>query len=196
MRSAHAAISDKRLRLLCLKQISGALKDACARCDSHLDREKLALRTMTVVVMIRSVESRPGPVYMKKKMRTAPRLTASEMELMEMLWRENGVSILEAQKALGLPIGYTTVQTRLNRLVKKGVARKTAGRPAEYYASLTKGEVREADLELLVSRVSNGLVTPLVAHLVCRDSVSKEEIAELKRLVAEAEKRLSGKRGK
>ena len=113
---------------------------------------------------------------------------------MEMLWRENGVTILEAQKSLGLPIGYTTVQTRLNRLVKKGVVSKTTERPAKYFADVTEDEVRESDLDLLINRVSNGQVTPLVAHLVSRESVSKEEIAELKRLVAEAEKRLGGKR--
>ena len=38
-----------------------------------------------------------------------------------MLWREGAVSLSQAHRALGLPIGYTTVQTRLNRLVKKGI---------------------------------------------------------------------------
>jgi BlaI family transcriptional regulator, penicillinase repressor len=119
----------------------------------------------------------------------APRLAAGELELLQMLWREDGVTILQAQQALGLPIGYTTVQTRLNRLVKKGVAKRTKDRPAKYSAAVSPADVREKDLDTLVERVSEGRVAPLVAHLLERHPVSAAELAELKRLVAEAEKR-------
>jgi len=117
------------------------------------------------------------------------RLSAGELEMLEMLWREHSVTILEAQNALGLPIGYTTVQTRLNRLVKKGVAARTAERPAKYSAAITPAEVGRGDLEMLVERVSQGRVAPLVAHLLQRHALSADEIAELKKLVAEAERR-------
>jgi len=125
-----------------------------------------------------------------KKKRDIPRFAAGEIELLQMLWREDGVTILEAQQSLGLPIGYTTVQTRLNRLVNKGVAVKSSARPAKYSAVVTPEDVRGTDLDLLVDRVSNGQVAPLVAHLVRRESISRQEIAELKRLVADAERRL------
>lgn len=127
---------------------------------------------------------------MTMRKREIPRLSAGELELLQMLWQEGGVTILEAQQALGLPIGYTTVQTRLNRLLKKGVARKSRERPAKYSAAITPEDVQNGDLDLLVKRVSNGQISPLIAHLVKRESVSREEIDELKRLVAEAEKRL------
>lgn len=129
-------------------------------------------------------------------MRDVPRLAAGEIEMLQMLWREGAVTILEAQHALGLPIGYTTVQTRLNRLVKKRVAAKSNERPAKYSAAITQDDVRRLDLDLLVEKVSEGQVAPLVAHLVARESVSQKELAELKRLVAEAEKRFRGGRGK
>ena len=121
--------------------------------------------------------------------RRAQRLVAGELEMLQMLWREGPVTILEAQQALGLSVGYTTVQTRLNRLVKKGVAAKSAKRPAKYRAAITPEDVRELDLDLLVERVSEGQVIPLVAHLVNRQTLSTEEIAELKKLVAEAERK-------
>ena len=117
------------------------------------------------------------------------RLAAGEIEMLQMLWREGTVTILEAQQALGLPIGYTTVQTRLNRLVKKRVAKKSKARPAKYSAAITKDQVQRDDLDLLVERVSEGKVLPLVAHLVNRPSISPKEFDELKRLVAEAEQR-------
>ena len=94
-------------------------------------------------------------------------------------------TILEAQQALGLPIGYTTVQTRLNRLVKKGVATRTADRPARYSAAMSPDEVGQGDLDMLVERVSEGRVTPLVAHLLERHKITAEEIAETTVLAAE-----------
>ena len=124
------------------------------------------------------------------------RLAAGEIEMLQMLWREDGVTIMEAQQSLGLPIGYTTVQTRLNRLVRKGVATKSKERPARYFASVSADEVRGADLDLLVDKVSDGKVCPLVAHLVSRDSVSREELTELKRLISEAERRIKQGRRK
>lgn len=122
------------------------------------------------------------------------RLAAGELEMLQMLWREGAVTILEAQQALGLPIGYTTVQTRLNRLVKKQVAKKSKGRPAKYSSAVTQTQVRGHDLDLLVERVSEGKVVPLVAHLVSRPSISREELDELKKLVAKAEKRIKRKK--
>ena len=119
------------------------------------------------------------------------RLAAGELEILQMLWREGSVTILEAQQALGLPIGYTTVQTRLNRLVKKGAAARSAERPAKYSAAIAAVDVGQSDLDTLVERVTAGRVTPLVAHLLQRHKLSAAEIKELKQLVAEAERKSS-----
>ena len=126
---------------------------------------------------------------------SSARLAAGELEMLEMLWREGSVTIREAQEALDLGIGYTTVQTRLERLVKKRVAKKSRTRPARYSAAVTQDEVRGSDLDLLVERVSEGRVVPLVAHLVGRESVSAEELAELKALVADAERKAKQRGG-
>ncbi|HVA47740.1 MAG TPA: BlaI/MecI/CopY family transcriptional regulator [Pirellulales bacterium] len=119
-----------------------------------------------------------------------PRLSAAEMELLEMLWREGAVALSQAHRALGLPIGYTTVQTRLNRLVKKGLVTRGEERPARYAAAVSRDEVCAGDLKLLVKRFSGGVV-PLVAHLVRQRSLSAAEVDELKQLIAEAEARLT-----
>lgn len=133
----------------------------------------------------------------KKAANRIPRLPEGEIEILEMLWRESAVTIQQAQTALGQPIGYTTVQTRLNRLVEKGLVTRSKTRPAQYVAAVTPEQVRERDLETLVERVSSGRVAPLVAHLINRSDVSREEIAELKALIEQAEQRAakSEKRG-
>lgn len=132
---------------------------------------------------------------MAKKRAKVPRLPEGEIEILEMLWRESAVTIHGAQQALGQPIGYTTVQTRLNRLVDKGLVARTKTRPAQYSAAVTPEEVRERDLEILVERVSSGRVVPLVAHLINRKGVTPEEIAELKALIEQAEHKTTKPKG-
>jgi BlaI family transcriptional regulator, penicillinase repressor len=126
--------------------------------------------------------------------RKSPRLSAGEMEILQMLWREGPVALSEAQAGLGRDIGYTTVQTRLNRLVDKGVVTRTADRPARYAAAIAPEEVSGRHLDLLVERVSGGSVVPLVAHLVRDRALSPGDIAELKQLIADAERQ--GRKGK
>ena len=122
------------------------------------------------------------------KGRDTPRLSAGEMEILQMLWREGDVTILQAQRALDRQVGYTTVQTRLNRLVAKGVVTRTKSRPAKYRAAVAPEEVSARHLDLLLERVSGGRVVPLVAHLVKDRTLSPEEIDQLRRLVDEAER--------
>ena len=124
----------------------------------------------------------------KKK---TPRLGTGELEILEMLWREGAVNLSQSHEALGKPIGYTTVQTRLNRMVAKGVVKKSKDRPALYSAGVTREQVNRHDLELLVKQVNNGKFIPLISHLVNDRSLTQEEIDELKSLVADAEKKSS-----
>ena len=105
-----------------------------------------------------------------------------------MLWRAGPVTLSEAQAALGRKIGYTTIQTRLNRLVDKKVVDRTPERPARYQAAVEPAAVSARHLALLVERTSGGSVVPLVAHLVRDWELTSEEIAELKKLIAQAER--------
>ena len=120
--------------------------------------------------------------------RKAARLSAGEMEILQVLWRDGAVSLSQAQAGLGRAIGYTTMQTRLNRLVDKGLVTRTADRPARYAAAVDQEDVSARHLDLLLERVSGGSVVPLVAHLVRDRSLSAADIAELKQLIAEAER--------
>lgn len=121
------------------------------------------------------------------KKRTPSRLSPGEMEVLQMLWQHGPVTLSDAQAKLGREIGYTTIQTRLNRLVEKKVVARSSDRPAQYSAAIEPSEVTAGHLELLVKR-TGGSVVPLVAHLVRDWSLSAEEIAELKLLLAEAER--------
>jgi BlaI family transcriptional regulator, penicillinase repressor len=121
----------------------------------------------------------------KKKPR---RLSAGELEILQMLWRDGPVTLSAAQRGLGRAIGYTTVQTRLNRLVEKGVVTRTAERPAEYRAAVATEDVSAGHLDLLLERVSGGSIVPLVAHLMKGRRLSREETLALRKLISESER--------
>jgi predicted transcriptional regulator len=120
--------------------------------------------------------------------KSTARLSAGEMEIMQMLWRDKELNLAEAQQALGRPIGYTTMQTRLNRLVAKGVVAKSDHRPAKYRAVSAPAEVSARHIELLLERVCGGSVLPLMAHLLHHRRLNPDEIAQLKLLIAETER--------
>jgi predicted transcriptional regulator len=121
------------------------------------------------------------------------RLTRGDLQILQMLWREDRVTIAGAHQALGQPIGYSTVQTRLNRLVDKGLVRKTKETPTRYAAAIQPHDVMESELRTLVQDVSGGVV-PLVAQLFREHQPSATELDEIRQLIQQAETRLEQKR--
>ena len=72
--------------------------------------------------------------------RAKPKPTSGEMELLSLLWQRRSMTLSEVDEAMDRSVGYTTVQTRLNRLVHKGLAAKEkAGRPATHGANSGSG---------------------------------------------------------
>ena len=116
------------------------------------------------------------------------RLSAGELEILQVLWRDGPVTISEARHGLRRTIGYTTVQTRLNRLAEKGVITRTTERPAKYQAAVAPEEVSTSYLKLLLERVSGGSIVPLVAHLMKDRKLSAEDIAALRKLITESQR--------
>lgn len=123
--------------------------------------------------------------------RKPPRISVGDMEILSMLWERGPLSLAEAHACFGefgRPVGYTTIQTRLNRLAEKGVVRRSGERPARYEAAVKSEEVSARQIDLLLDKVTRGRIVPLVSHLISSSSLSREELRELKQLIAQAEK--------
>ena len=115
------------------------------------------------------------------------------MEIMKLLWQRGPLNIAETHESMesDRPIGYTTVQTRLNRLAEKELVERSNDRPAKYSAAISPDSVSAGHLEQLIENVAQGSVVPLVAQLLNNRNISSEEIAELKRFIEDAEKKLA-----
>lgn len=125
------------------------------------------------------------------------KLSSGEMDLMDLLWQHGELTLAQAHEAYGAnKIGYTTMQTRLNRLVEKGLAQKSTDRPAVYSARVDRSSAQAGHLDDVLKRLSNGSVVPLVAHLVRDRKIDRDDLDELKRLVQQAEEQLSSETSK
>ena len=120
-------------------------------------------------------------------MKNKTRLSSGELDLMDLLWRLGPLTLAQAHEKFGVDsVGYTTMQTRLNRLVDKGLATKS-NRPAQYSAAIQREQVQAGHLDQLISKLAGGSVVPLVAQLMQDRKISRDELTELKRLINEAE---------
>lgn len=117
-------------------------------------------------------------------------VASGEMDLLSLLWQEGEMTLSQAHSRFGKRIGYTTMQTRLNRLAEKGLVKRSGTRPAKYSAAIAPEDVSASQLKVLIDRVTDGSVVPLVAQLVNQRSISAKEIQEIKDLIDQAEKRI------
>ena len=108
------------------------------------------------------------------------------MELVSMLWERGPVTIAEAHRAFdnyGCPVGYPTMQTRLNRLVAKGWAKRSEDRPARYRAAISPEQVTVGHVNQLLDKLVGASVVPIVCHLISERPLKPTEIEELRKLL-------------
>ena len=121
---------------------------------------------------------------------TKPGLGARELAIMKIVWRLEDASVREVYETLRKQrtVAYTTVMTMMGTLEAKGYLKKRAdGRAFRYRPARPEGRVITSLVREFVDRVFDGASRPLLAHLVAEGRLTKEERAELKRLIDEAE---------
>ena len=115
-------------------------------------------------------------------------ISEAESIVMEVLWRhgpmrsENVVETLAGQRKWREP----TIKTLLSRLLTKGAIRaEKEGRRYVYSPVLTRDDWLSQESKGLLDRLFGGRLAPLVAHFGRHGKLSKKDIAELKRMIAE-----------
>ena len=116
------------------------------------------------------------------------RISTAESIVMEALWRRSPQTAEEISAAVAQEQGWTdaTVKTLLNRLLTKGaLAADKDGRRYLYRPLLERADYVSEESKSLLDRLFDGRVSSLVMHFSERESLSPDEIAELKRLIGE-----------
>ena len=121
-------------------------------------------------------------------------LTALELKIMQVLWECGPANVQTVQQHLDRPLAYTTVQTMLNILHRKGKVKRTLRERAYFYRPVvTQGQVVRQTVSDLVDRMFAGSAEDLVMNLLETRQITPEKLARLQRLVKEAEEDGRGK---
>lgn len=115
-------------------------------------------------------------------------LTRLELQIMQAIWKLGTSSVADVQKALPQKLAYTTVQTMLNILERKGrLKRKLRGRAYVYSATFTEDRATRHAVRDLVDRMFGGSADELVMSLIKSRQIDAKRIAELTRRLEEEE---------
>ena len=131
---------------------------------------------------------------MRRRPAAPPRLTAPQLAVMQVLWSRDEASVADVQRALtGRRLALTTVATMLVRLEQRGlVSHRAEGRQYIYRSRVSPAEVRETVTRELLRNLFDGDVAAFVSQLLDARKLTREEVADLQRLVRN---KLPGARG-
>ncbi len=124
-------------------------------------------------------------------------ITHAEWDVMRILWDSpeplsaNDVIAALESKSEWKPV---TVRTFLNRLTKKGALQTTkAGYPGyevlHYAPTIDESTTLRAERQSFLSRFFGGTVHSLLASCIRSGEISREELAELRKIIDEAERK-------
>ena len=119
--------------------------------------------------------------------------TASELEILQVLWERGPSTVREVHDALSSkkPIGYTSVLKLMQIMTAKGTVRRNEEQRAHVYEAVQPAEKTKRQLALdMLQRVFDGSASDLMMHALAGQKASKEEIEEMRRLLTEYERRL------
>lgn len=114
------------------------------------------------------------------------RISSAEAVVMEALWRKSPVSADEIVADIGRQQDWSdkTVKTLINRLLtKKAIAATRDGRRYIYTPLIQRSAYVQNESRSLLDRLFDGRLAPLVSHFAETRQLSKDDVAELKRLV-------------
>ena len=107
-------------------------------------------------------------------------LTKLELKVMQAVWRADGGTVSAVQEQMGGELAYTTVQTMLNILVRKGkLRRQREGRAFLYTAAESEAKARKETLRDLIDRMFGGRSEELVMSLLKSREINTKKLAEL-----------------
>jgi BlaI family penicillinase repressor len=112
-----------------------------------------------------------------------------EWKLMNQLWSEAPMTLMQLTRALEADTGWTkhTVITMLTRLESKGAVRwEQAGRAREYYPVIAAEEARREETAGFLDRVYGGKLGLMMSALVEDHALSREDIEELSAILRKA----------
>ncbi len=115
------------------------------------------------------------------------RLTPLELEIMTVLWETGAANVQTVQQQLERESAYTTVQTMLNVLHRKGKVKRTLKDRAYFYRpAISRQQVVGQTMKDIIDRLFGGSAESLVMSLVETRHLTTEKLNDLNELLDKA----------
>jgi predicted transcriptional regulator len=121
--------------------------------------------------------------------------TVSELEILRILWARGPSTVREVHEALTRDkkkqMGYTSVLKLMQIMTEKGSVRRNEEQRAHVYEAQQAAEKTKRQLAGdVLQRVFEGSASQLMMHALAGRKGTKAEVAELRRLLDEYERKL------
>ena len=119
--------------------------------------------------------------------RKTEHLTPLELEIMHVLWETGPANVQAVQQKLERELAYTTVQTMLNILHRKGKVKRTLKERAYFYKpAVSRRQVASLHVGDMVERLFGGSAENLVMSLLETKHLTPAKLARLNKLLAQS----------
>jgi BlaI family transcriptional regulator, penicillinase repressor len=118
--------------------------------------------------------------------RLPPKPTASELEILRILWNRGPSTVREVLESLSekKSLGYTGVLKLLQIMTAKGSVRRDESNRAHVYEACRPAEQTKRQLATdMLQRVFEGSASQLMMHALAGHRTSPQEIEELRRIL-------------
>jgi len=118
--------------------------------------------------------------------------TPAELEILGVLWKRERATVREIHEAIERrrPTAYTTVLKLMQIMNEKGLVKRDEKAKAHVYKpAFSQRQTQKTLVGDLLDKAFNGSALKLVQHVLETKPSSPEELAEIRKLIAEAEAR-------
>ena len=131
---------------------------------------------------------------MPRQKKTEPPLTPLELQIMQVLWETGPANVQTVQTRLeGRALAYTTVQTMLNVLHRKGrVKRRLKERAYIYEPVLSRQKAITQAVGEVLDRFFGGSADSLVLSLVKARRLTPEKLARIQKMLEQPQEEQHG----
>ena len=121
---------------------------------------------------------------------STPLPTGAELDILAVLWRKGPSTVREVFEALGKHSGYTTTLKQMQLMAEKGLlVRNERFRSHVYEARTPKEQTQRQIAGDLLKRAFDGSAKSLVLGALSAQPASGEDLAEIRRMLDQFEKR-------
>ncbi|MBA2589952.1 MAG: BlaI/MecI/CopY family transcriptional regulator [Alphaproteobacteria bacterium] len=117
--------------------------------------------------------------------------TPAEVEILGILWDRGPSTVREVHEHLGAErsVGYTGALKLMQNMHAKGLVHRNQDGQAHVYEAREPARMKRQLLGDLISRVFAGSASQLVLHLLEDKKATPEEIEEIRRMLADHQRR-------